>query len=215
MNNDRLEILEFGAGESWQAKRLATIGSVTACDTEIRAFDKESSGVNLIQASIEHSPFKSHSFALVFSNHVLEHLPDVGKALAETRRIGTRDAIFAFTVPTRFWLLVAQVAMFGWKLADFARTWRREGVMAISQLFKLGVHGEHVTFSEEYNAFGTRSWRSLLEANGFMILQSVPLLVYAPPELLLPPSRHLVRLGMCSSMLFVLKRANETSPVIC
>jgi SAM-dependent methyltransferase len=202
------KILEFGAGHCYQAKALSRLGSVTATEPiPVQSLEREDHKVNLVVSRLEHAPFKSQSFDLVFSNHVLEHLSDLTGSLAEVHRVGKKDGLFAFTVPTRFWLLVAQPATIGWRIAGLRRSLRQEGLTAVAKLFKPEGHGEYERFGEAFRAFGIFRWAQLLQDHGFLILARIPLLAYAPAELLLPPSRTLARLGFYSSILFILKSA--------
>ena len=45
-------------------------------------------------------PFKSGAFGSVFSNCVIEHIPDIGSLLGEVSRILKEKSIFIFTVPS-------------------------------------------------------------------------------------------------------------------
>jgi SAM-dependent methyltransferase len=204
-----LSVLEFGAGNCYQAATLSRVGSVIATDRELHPFDRDKPNVRLVTSSIDACPFKPRSFDLIFSNHVIEHIPDLAKGLAEVSRLARADGVFAFTVPTRCWLLFAQPAHIGWRLSALSKLWQEEGVRGFSKLFMFSGHGEYPGFCEAYKAFGISNWTTLLQANGFAVLKRVPLLAYAPAELLLPPSRNLVRFGICSSVLFVLKRARS------
>jgi SAM-dependent methyltransferase len=205
----RLRVLEFGAGDCYQAKRLASLGSTTASDTGLpEARGETVKNITFVVAGIDSAPFKTGSFDLVFSNHVLEHLSDIKASLSEAKRIAKPDALFVFTVPTRFWLLMAQPAEVGWKIAWLRRSLRRDGLRALKEIFRSSGHGEFTTFGSAFSAFAPSNWSRVLETNGFRILAQTPLLAYAPSELLLPPSRRLVRLGLYSSLLFVLKNAD-------
>ena len=204
------QILEFGAGNCYQAKRLATLGLMTASDTEsLKTRSEELDGIWFVVASLDSAPFKSGTFDLIFSNHVLEHLSDLKASLAEARRIAKPQALFAFTVPTCFWLLLAQPAELGWRIAGLRRTLRNQGLSAITGLFRLTGHGEYMSFGSALQAFRQESWTRLLEVNGFQILERVPLLAYAPSELLLPPSRSLVHFGLYSSTLFIMRTSES------
>ncbi len=204
--NGHLHILEFGAGSCYQAGRLTALGSVTATDPDLRPPYREGKGiVKIVISRINQAPFESEGFDLIYSNHVLEHLTDLDASLSEIRRIAKPGAIFAFAVPTRLWLWLAQPAVIAGNFTRLARSRRKERLRALGKLLSFGGHGEYRSFSDAFRAFGVSNWTRLFEEHGFHALERRRLLVYAPSELLVPPSRALVRLGLCSSMLFVLK----------
>ena len=54
----------------------------------------------LIVGDAQTMPFRKESFRVVFSNCVIEHIPNVDKVLTEISKILKEDGVFIFTVPS-------------------------------------------------------------------------------------------------------------------
>jgi 2-polyprenyl-3-methyl-5-hydroxy-6-metoxy-1,4-benzoquinol methylase len=98
-------VLDAGCGEGVLSWYLAERGAtVTAMDISRPNLENaktflEKKGVldrvTLVQGDAENLPFPNESFDVVISSHVLEHLPDFDKGLAELRRVTKGRAIVA------------------------------------------------------------------------------------------------------------------------
>ena len=105
-------VLDAGCGEGVLAWYLAERGAdVTAMDISkpnlenARAFLEKKDvldQVRLVRGDAENLPFADASFDWVVSSHVLEHLPDFDKGLAEIRRVTKRRAIVALPTCLNF-----------------------------------------------------------------------------------------------------------------
>jgi glycosyltransferase involved in cell wall biosynthesis/2-polyprenyl-3-methyl-5-hydroxy-6-metoxy-1,4-benzoquinol methylase len=103
-----IKVLDAGCGEGIPAVMMAQKGAaVTACDLSgpnikrAREYAKEegvADKINFLIADSENLPFADNSFDLVVSSHVLEHLPDFDRGLAELMRVTRKRAIIA--IPT-------------------------------------------------------------------------------------------------------------------
>ncbi len=108
-------VLDAGCGEGVLSWYLAERGArVTAIDISTpnvenakKFLEKRgvSDRVEVLQGDAEKLPFPDASFDLVVSSHVLEHLPDFDKGLAEIRRVTKKRAVVA--LPTCFNLAAA------------------------------------------------------------------------------------------------------------
>lgn len=99
---------------------MLALRSVTAVDLDFGSPSEEiRKSVRLVLYEVEQEPFRFHSFDLISSNHVLEHREDLEGTLSEIHRIAKPNALFAFTVSTRLWLLLAQPAQLCWKIAGY------------------------------------------------------------------------------------------------
>lgn len=110
-------VLELGCGIGYQSAFLASMAEeVIATDlpeenTEAHAPGMKVaedlhkalkiSNVKLIPCSAEELPFPDKSFDMVFSSHVLEHVPDQEKALKEISRVLKDNGLHFCVVPTR------------------------------------------------------------------------------------------------------------------
>lgn len=109
-------VLELGCGVGYYSAFLAKIADhVTATDLEsidpvthspglqitrdiLKSLDVNN--VTVMNASAESLPFPDNSFDMVFSSHVLEHVPDVNKAVSEINRVLRPGGINICIVPT-------------------------------------------------------------------------------------------------------------------
>lgn len=67
----------------------------------------------VVMADLTAYPAKDEAFDLVFCNHVLEHVPQIDRALGELHRILSRDGILIIGVPNEgaaFWRLAYRLA---------------------------------------------------------------------------------------------------------
>ena len=97
--------MDAGCGDGMLAILLAKKGAVvTACDISAHnvavgrakaASAELSEKISFTTADAESLPFPDNSFDCVVSSHVLEHLPDFKKGLAELRRVTKKRAIIA------------------------------------------------------------------------------------------------------------------------
>lgn len=81
-------ILEVGCGKALLAKKMAVFKHVTACDIIIDSSvrDRERD-IRFVEANILKLPFEDRSFDTVVCTHTLEHIPNIGKAIQELRRV--------------------------------------------------------------------------------------------------------------------------------
>ena len=85
-------IIMFGAEESIEKWFSRNSRRYTTADLFDRTAD--------IKADIQNMPFIGGGWKLITCNHVLEHVPDYKKSLAELKRILSGDGILELTVPT-------------------------------------------------------------------------------------------------------------------
>ncbi len=98
-------VLDAGCGDGTLAVMLARKGArVTACDISeenVAACRRKARDLSVaanmafVEGDAEALPFGDGSFDWVVSSHVLEHLPDFEKGLAELRRVTKKRAIIA------------------------------------------------------------------------------------------------------------------------
>lgn len=127
---DQARVLEVGGGNGLLAGRLAEMGfDVISIDPEPR----EPSYFPVARGDCTRLEFEDGAFDVIFSSNVLEHVDDLGAALAEMRRVLKEGGIMVHTMPTHyatiFTLLVQPVGYFikiglmisyGFKFAAFA-----------------------------------------------------------------------------------------------
>ena len=229
----RLTVLEFGSGQGFQIPELEQIGELYASDIYVSERIKHlMPGLKFTRCSMVEAPFKDAQFDIIYSNHVLEHIEDIEGALKELRRIGKNDCIFAFSVPTNIWLILALPAIYYNKLRSIGgrilrkikaekkiekpvkNTFlargndasRRNGIL--SSILPQG-HGVHRDYLECYRFFKIKNWVKLFEQNNFEIIKRQSLLFYAPSEWpIVPVIAVRGNRRICSSVLFLLKKSS-------
>jgi ubiquinone/menaquinone biosynthesis C-methylase UbiE len=169
--------LEIGAGTGYFTLNLAQLGLVrraTATDISPRMLSAlaESAArlgveVDTVRADAESLPFADASFDLVFGHAVLHHIPDLGTAFAEFRRVLRPGGAIAFcgepsrygdliaAVPKRMGLALAPL----WRMAAGAdrRVWEDEPEEA----------GHGLEPEVDVHAFSPADLRRLLREAGF------------------------------------------------
>jgi SAM-dependent methyltransferase len=101
--------LELGAGDGFQARLLARyVGRLVSTDFSPRllaAPPVERVEHRVCDAEEVAAAFPPRSFDLVFSSNLLEHLPNLPRALAGTREVLRDDGLAVHVVPSPFWKL--------------------------------------------------------------------------------------------------------------
>jgi SAM-dependent methyltransferase len=231
-------ILEFGCGNGFQIPYLKTVGTVVATDIYTSRELKNREDVCFLESNIVALPFTSGAFSLVFSNHVVEHLPDPVTSFQELKRVGREDCLYLFSVPTNHWLLLSLPQKYMGKCVELLRIISKyvmksddnkqiapDTLQRMDMESRLGGsgsrkrsflklllpkgHGEYPDFLKCYRAFKVKSWNSYFINHGFAIEKVVPLMLYGPSERpIIPTTDKLSRYGFCSSVLFVLSKGD-------
>lgn len=97
-------ILDLGCGEGGIAKALFGKGIIdVGLDNEANMVEKAKKSKvyqKVVLGDAINLPFPKEKFNLVFSNCVLEHIPELDKVLEEVARVLKRNGLFVFTVPS-------------------------------------------------------------------------------------------------------------------
>lgn len=227
-------ILEFGSGEGHQVPVLKRFGSVTASDVYRSPNLRLDDDVPFVLADVAQTPFPDASFDLIYSNHVLEHVPRLALALREIQRIGAPGCVYAFSMPTPLWLFMCLPAKYldrAQRGADWmarrvglrprrashvaeAETRSRHGPDAhapqrrgLAKWLLPGGHGEFPEFGRAFRGFRASAWRKRFADAGLELVEQRNLLLYATARWpFIPANTLLPRLGITSSRLFLLRR---------
>ena len=215
---ENIKILEFGSGNGYQIPYLKKLGRVVASDIyKSEEISKNYLDIEFVTCDIRDTPFTSNSFDLIFSNHVLEHIRDITAAFAELKRIGNRECLYTFTVPTSTWLLLSIPAQCYNVLRRVLNKEPKNKVVKRERgdytkvngwpKFLPRGHGWRKNFFDCFRSFKLENWERLFCENGFKVTERAPLLLYAPSECpVVPTTTFLVDRGVYSSALFVLKK---------
>lgn len=112
----------FGKGQiSYEMKRRGM--QVTAIGLEIESYGADLSKakdeqINIIEADVTNMPFAGQSFDCVIASHILEHVPNMGLALQEIRRVVDDDGWFLLFIPRWTEFVCAGHINTGWNLGQ-------------------------------------------------------------------------------------------------
>ena len=197
------KVLEIGAGNGFNAAFLSKISdSVISTDlpdpdatthtpglelarNTLKALDVHN--VEVEAASANDLPYEDNSFDMVFSSHVIEHVPNNAKAIEEIHRVLKPGGINFMVIPTRtshfygifaywsHWIPVIFRKLRGKKVGTEAAQASAAGSSeaahvstnrGISRFLHPGPHGHTPTFGQELRTWSPRFWRKLVTANG-------------------------------------------------
>tara|TARA_B100000989_G_scaffold296238_1_gene279059 strand:+ start:9836 stop:10663 length:828 start_codon:yes stop_codon:yes gene_type:complete len=112
LNLFKLNILEIGGGSGWQVKKLLDQGhQVISIDVKEKS-DYNLNISNVILYDGFNIPFEEKKFDMVFTSHVLEHIPHVEKFQTEIHRVLKDDGICAHFMPTSQWKIIGLIVWF-------------------------------------------------------------------------------------------------------
>lgn len=87
-------VLEVGCGRGYLANLVGKNHPITACDIVIpSALRKKYPHITFVQGDIEKLPFRDNQFETVISTHTLEHTKNLPAAVAELRRVASKELI--------------------------------------------------------------------------------------------------------------------------
>jgi SAM-dependent methyltransferase len=101
--------LELGCGDGYQSGLLARwVGTLISTDWDASALPRGEGGAieyRVCDAEHVNTVFAGRRFDLVFSSNLLEHLPDLSRALRGIREAMADDGLTIHAVPSPFWKL--------------------------------------------------------------------------------------------------------------
>ncbi len=120
-------VLVVGCGSGKEAAILARELGADVCGVDLEdAFDSAARTVaQLRRGDATCLEFGDETFDFVFSFHVLEHIPDYTKALAEMRRVLSKDGAYCVGTPNRLRLVaylgteITWREKLAWNIADW------------------------------------------------------------------------------------------------
>jgi len=160
-------VLDMGCGDGLFASILFADKIDTGIDlnsSEIACAAKTGAYVELICCSGSQIPKVSGTYRTVFSNSVLEHIPDLLPVVREAHRLLEPGGSFFFTVPTDEFEQHALIhrILIGCRLTSLATRFRKW----------------YNRFWKHFHAYNTSHWKKLAEDAGFEVVAMVR---YNPP----------------------------------
>lgn len=102
-------------------------------------------------------PFKNGAFGSVFSNCVIEHIPDIDSLLNEVSRVLKEDKMFLFTVPSD-------------KFGDFlffSKVFNNLGLRGIARWYGIKRNKQ----LNHFHCYGHNRWRKILKEKGLNLIE--------------------------------------------
>lgn len=164
-------VLDIGCGDGLFAHTLFDEKINTGIDPDNKEITRAKRyGIyhELINCSGSAVPKGAESYQTIFSNSVLEHIPEIKSVLKEVNRLLMPGGSFYATVPTNFF----DKYTFGSQILTFFRCKNLAG--RYQQLFN--------RFWKHYHYYEKEKWRALFEASGF---KAVATIEYCPKKICL------------------------------
>jgi len=152
-------VLDIGCGEGLFAHILFDEKIDTGIDPDERELNraKDFNKYNeLIKCFGDNIPKVAGSFNTVFSNSVLEHIPDIEPVLIEAHRLLSADGNFYVTLPTNLFD----------RYGVISRILTRLGMTNMAGRFRKFYND----FWRHYHYYDANGWKNLFEKNGFRII---------------------------------------------
>jgi SAM-dependent methyltransferase len=228
-------ILEIGAGTGQQAAELSARGFQIAA-IEIQASNyAEERLFDIVDYDGRTLPFPDHSFDIIFSSNVLEHVPDLRSLHAEIRRVLVPNGYCVHVLPTHSWRFWTTLSSFPDAFLYAGTTARslipnprlnrneirrlRSSWLAVAKrcasAFFQRRHGERGNLISETWLFHPSWWRRNFIENGFEIIRDEPMGLFYTGNMLLGArwsfaSRHRVSAFLGSAChVFKISRRNN------
>jgi SAM-dependent methyltransferase len=187
------KVLEVGGANGFQASCMAAWGChVTSVDIAERPREARSY-YPVLDYDGEHLPFEAHSFDIVFSSNVLEHIPNLPGFLGELARVLRPGGLAIHVLPSSGWRVWTLAAHYLHLLRRLYRHFlpgqeqppisggdpptplaTRMGLARLRRAVFPGPHGEYPNALAEIFAYRTGRWKAVFETHGFQVSQVCP-----------------------------------------
>lgn len=211
-------VLELGAGSGYQAAVLSDAGmKVTAVDLASRP-PLTVSYHPVVPYDGHTLPFPARSFDVVFTSHVLAHVPHVEALLVEMKRVLRDRGCMIHVVPNPTWRVWTSLLHYPARLRRFARLATRSAAAGggdtprpmrqrIRDSIRPAPLGTSPSSLHELARFRVASWRRLFENAGLDVLAIEPTGIFFTGHALAPSMsmairRHLSRVFGSVSVAF-------------
>ena len=149
--------IDIGCGDGLSSRIL--FGKTVTCGldndpAELEKARQHNTFQHYICANASSIPLKNTSVDFVFSNSVIEHIPDIHRVLSEISRITKTGGTFLFTSPSDNFVTYSLFSQFGLdRISSLYRNWRQRKF-------------------NHYNCLSATAWKSLLKRYNFSVVKS-------------------------------------------
>jgi ubiquinone/menaquinone biosynthesis C-methylase UbiE len=153
-------ILDIGCGEGLFAKKLFKEKIDVGIDPnpkELRRAKSYDAYDELIQCKGDRIPKKDGLFNTIFSNSVLEHIPEIDSVLAEAHRLLSAEGTLYLTLPTN-------------RFEQYTVTYQLLKKLKLGRLQKRYAQGFN-QFWAHYHCYSTDEWSAKFKQNGFEVVE--------------------------------------------
>ncbi|HUS13365.1 MAG TPA: class I SAM-dependent methyltransferase [Pyrinomonadaceae bacterium] len=199
-------VLEIGGGSGFQAKVMNSWGPEVISIDLIDSASMESPYYDVQSYNGTQIPAAKHSFDLIFSSNVLEHVKDLSTLFSEMLRVLKPQGVAIHVLPTPAWRFWTSVTHYGYFLkmvgnvqangsstnsevvADkhAVQAPKRGWVRKLSGKMFAGPHGEFPNAVSELYYFSKGRWLKTFSDNGFIVQQVLSTNLYYSGYLLCP-----------------------------
>ena len=155
-------ILDLGCGEGEIAKALFGEGIINVgLDNEADMVEKAKKSKvyqKVVLGDAINLPFPKEKFNFVFSNCVIEHIPELDKVLEEVSRVLKKNGLFVFTVPSD-------------KFGDylfFSQFFKKIKIPFLAKLYALFRNRQ----LSHFHCYSLKSWGQKLQKYDLVLLES-------------------------------------------
>ena len=198
------KVLEIGGGTGVQAKQLSEIGlEVTSVDIADSNY-AEDRVFPIVNYDGKHLPFDSHSYDIVFSSNVLEHIRDLDELHNEIKRVLKKDGISIHAMPSatwRFWTNVAHYVDLLQRITKLSlglfpstvslnelrriKGKAKEIIGTIIYFSYPPTHGEYGNCITEIYTFSRNSWVKHFKSNNYQSIEVYPMRLFYTGHMIL------------------------------
>ena len=226
-----MRVLEIGGGYGFQASIISSWGCMVTSIDVGKPLGSLSQRYPVQYYDGTKIPFPDHSFDIVFSSNVLEHIAQVESTLSEISRVLVPRGWAIHILPTPQWRLWTMLSHYPFLLKELimmsrSSTHRSSQMAALSQgshgsaltilkkVLFAEPHGEHGNALSELYTFSARRWTGLFLAHGFNLIRcSGNGLFYTGyailPQLPMSIRRFLARIFGSSSRIYAMRCADS------
>jgi ubiquinone/menaquinone biosynthesis C-methylase UbiE len=214
-------LLDVGCGAGYNITRaknelncIVTGIDPSPGDHGVGRFNEYLVHTNIIKGKAEIIPFEDSSFEIVFCSHVLEHVTDQKKSLAEINRVLTDDGLIIIGMPTATMAIIALISHYFFtthvNILFFLKNIKnRNRFKFLINIFIPTSHSipNHKYIFYDLNSYRIKKWENIVSKQ-FQIIDKITPCLYPYPDYIqwFPKVK---RKSFSSSVFFICKKVKN------